>query len=76
MQGKIQILLILIFGFLHPGESYAQWEAVPARRAGNLTQLETAGPGQLFALFQGGGLFRSDNYGLSGAGFSCQIAQP
>ncbi|MCC6282259.1 MAG: T9SS type A sorting domain-containing protein [Saprospiraceae bacterium] len=65
MQGKIQILLILIFGFLHPGESYAQWEAVPGYGQGNLTQLETAGPGQLFALFQGGGLFRSDNYGLS-----------
>lgn len=63
MQGKIYLLLIFVF--FHPGISFAQWESVPGYGKGNLIQLETANPGQLFALFQGGGLFRSDNYGLS-----------
>ncbi|MFN0212893.1 MAG: T9SS type A sorting domain-containing protein [Saprospiraceae bacterium] len=48
-----------------PRVSKAQWESVPGYGQGNLLQLETADPGQLFALFQGGGLFRSDNYGLT-----------
>ena len=65
MQSKFYPAFLFIFIFFHPQISQAQWESVPGYGPGNLLQLETAGPGQLYGLFQGGGLFRSDNYGLS-----------
>lgn len=65
MKFSVVSFLLLVFSLLQPFNSRAQWESVPGYGIGNILQLEITEQGQLFALFQGGGLFRSENHGLS-----------
>lgn len=65
MISKLYRIFTLVLILLQPLASQAQWETVPGYGWGNMIQLETAAQGRLFTLFQGGGLYRSDNHGLN-----------